>query len=316
MGGILNQIIGAGMGMALGNWNDERQLRQQGRLMNQQIIGQKEMTDYQNKAALQMWKDTNYWAQVEEMKKAGLNPALLYGMGGGGGATAHSASGNVTGGNAPTGGQEVIQGVGMGIQTALMDAQRKNIEADTKLKEATAEKTSGVDTEKTTAETTVIKATNELQKMDITLHEQTLWERINEIVSRSIEQQEKGIMAGMDREIKDKTIQDNIDIIKTTALKVMVEKRLLDAQITLTEEQIKKISAEIWTMVTNAQTAQGHLNVQQAQQQFENNWETIIGKGAVHAIGGLIQVLPFAKFLQGTRPPQIKGFGGGNKKSY
>lgn len=316
MGGILNQIIGAGMGMALGNWNDERQLRQQGRLMNQQIIGQKEMTDYQNKAALQMWKDTNYWAQVEEMKKAGLNPALLYGMGGGGGTTAHSASGNVTGGNAPTGGQEVIQGVGMGIQTALMDAQRKNIEADTKLKEATAEKTSGVDTEKTTAETTVIKATNELQKMDITLHEQTLWERINEIVSRSIEQQEKGIMAGMDREIKDKTIQDNIDIIKTTALKVMVEKRLLDAQITLTEEQIKKISAEIWTMVTNAQTAQGHLNVQQAQQQFENNWETIIGKGAVHAIGGLIQVLPFAKFLQGTRPPQIKGFGGGNKKSY
>ena len=31
--------------------------------------------------------ETNYPAQVEQMKLAGLNPALAYGMGGGGGVT-------------------------------------------------------------------------------------------------------------------------------------------------------------------------------------------------------------------------------------
>ena len=45
------------------------------------------------------------------------------------------------------------------MQMSLLDAQKKNIEADTKLKEADANKTSGVDTEKAGAEIKILEAT-------------------------------------------------------------------------------------------------------------------------------------------------------------
>lgn len=89
------------------------------------------MTDYQYAKQLQMWKDTNYNAQKEQLKMAGLNPGLIYGMSGGGATTTGSGSGSVTGANAPTGGREVQDIIGMGIQSALLKAQKENIEANT-----------------------------------------------------------------------------------------------------------------------------------------------------------------------------------------
>lgn len=131
-------IIGAGMGLLLEGHNDRRQLKQQEKLQALQMAGNKEMTDYGYNKQLQMWKDTNYSAQVEELKKAGLNPALLYGMGGGGGTTIGSGTGGVSGAAAPSGGREVIDATGMGMQLALLKAQKENIEADTKVKLSTA----------------------------------------------------------------------------------------------------------------------------------------------------------------------------------
>ena len=81
-------LIGTGMGLLLEGHNDRRQLRQQEKLQNLEIKGSKELTDYNAAKQLEMWKATNYPAQVEQMKLAGLNPALAYGMGGAGGVTA------------------------------------------------------------------------------------------------------------------------------------------------------------------------------------------------------------------------------------
>lgn len=146
----VNPIVGAGMGLLLGNKNDERQYEQQEKLQGLQIKGQKEMTDYNMSKQLQMWKDTSYRAQKEQMKIAGINPALMYGMGGGGGQSVGSANGNVTGGQAPSGGGEVQAMTGMGIQTAaqlaLITAQKENIEANTVKTKTEAAKIGGVDT--------------------------------------------------------------------------------------------------------------------------------------------------------------------------
>ena len=90
------------------------------------------------------------------MKAAGLNPALLYGNGGGGGATATGGTampGQGSPGSAPGGAgpqaikSQIIEGAGMGIQLGLMNAQKRKLEADAAKNEADAAKTAGVDTE-------------------------------------------------------------------------------------------------------------------------------------------------------------------------
>lgn len=127
-----NQGLGTIFGMALGAYNDRRQLKQQERLQNLQIEGQKNMTDYNYSKQLQMWKDTNYGAQKAQLQAAGLNPGLLYGMGGGGGATVGGASGSVQGANAPAGGQEIMGMMMQQAQLKLLEAQTRktNTEAD------------------------------------------------------------------------------------------------------------------------------------------------------------------------------------------
>ncbi len=77
--GLISQGVGGLMGMGIGAYNDNRQEVQQRKMQNLQIQGQKEMTDYNAQKQLQMWKDTNYSAQMGELEKAGLNPALMYG---------------------------------------------------------------------------------------------------------------------------------------------------------------------------------------------------------------------------------------------
>lgn len=145
--------VQAGMGLLLQSQADKRQMKQQEKLQELQMKGQKEMTNYNTAKQLQMWKDTNYPAQVEQLQKAGLNPGLLYGMSGGGGTTANISQGSVDGGKAPQGGREIQDMIGMGIQSALLIAQKENIEADTEKKKIEAAKTAGVDTKNVAADT-------------------------------------------------------------------------------------------------------------------------------------------------------------------
>lgn len=127
--------IGTGLGLLFQGANDRRQLRQQQKLQDMQIQGNMQMMDYSMAKQLQMWKDTSYGAQKDQMNQAGINPALMYGMGGAGGQSTGNAQGSVTGGQAPGGGGEIGMGLQNAAQLALMDAQRKNIEADTANKE-------------------------------------------------------------------------------------------------------------------------------------------------------------------------------------
>ena len=93
------------------------------------------MIDYSKNADYNMWLKTNYPAQKEQIKAAGLNPALLYGMSGGGGATIGGGAPSVTGSGAANPNSAAAATTGMGImnqaQLALLDAQKKNIDANT-----------------------------------------------------------------------------------------------------------------------------------------------------------------------------------------
>lgn len=252
---ILGQLgmMGAGalLGNAMGISQDRRQYNQNVKNQNLQIRGQKEMTDYQMKKQLEMWEKTNYNAQKIQMQKAGLNPGLMYGMGGGGGVTANVGAGNVGHGAAPSAGGEPTAVMGMGLQMGMLQAQIENTKALTdKIKAETPNV--GLTGENIKADTAnkglqgeLLKTENELKKVDLTVGQNTVWERVNEILSRSIEQQERGIQAGIQTEIQQRTIEDNVNKIKAEAINTGLQGVAIQKGIQLTEEQTRKIGQDI-----------------------------------------------------------------------
>lgn len=138
---IIPAAIGAAASIASMATARKRKKKDQG----MQIEGNKEMAEFNRKQQMKLWEDTNYSAQMAQMKKAGLNPGLMYDAGGQGGVT-QAQAGNV---DAPKGQEEEtgLEAVGMGIQAALAKAQAKNLEANTKKAEAEAKNIAGIDTE-------------------------------------------------------------------------------------------------------------------------------------------------------------------------
>ena len=100
--------------------------------MNQarELRGQRKALAQQNAAAMDIWEKTNYKAQMGQLEKAGLNPGLIYGMGGAGGTLGGSSA--TAQGAAGTGAMDIAGAA----QIALLNAQRENIEADTENKRA------------------------------------------------------------------------------------------------------------------------------------------------------------------------------------
>jgi hypothetical protein len=123
--------------MGLQQQNQEKLNAQQ--MQNQQLLNQ-QGSDLQ----MDMWNKTNYEAQIAQMKAAGLNPALMYGMKGGGGTTTGSQSGgSASGGSAAGGNAPAPQQMDIGnlIQAALASAQIAKLNAETKNLQTTTEST-------------------------------------------------------------------------------------------------------------------------------------------------------------------------------
>lgn len=278
---IGGSAVGAGMGLLLQGVNDRRQLKQQQKLQDMQITGQQQMTDYNMKKQFEMWKSTNYGAQMEELKKANLNPALIYGMGGGGGMTAGSASGNVTAGTAPTGGREVQDMMGMGLQLQLLKAQKENIEADTKNKlgDAANKPIIGKNIETSTASLAQgienQKAAEELTKIQTNIAKIDEWikDRSKEEATEIIMWQAEKILNEVDNlareNIVDKaTMYDRIKLIKTELATKALTNELIKA--TTKTEKLKPELLKAQTKTEEGKPAIQDQEIKLMQQQVES----------------------------------------------
>lgn len=154
VGGLVSGAIG-GIGSLLGIGSrkekkareaEEREHQRQLEYMGLQARYNKEQAEYSTELSKEMWDYTNYENQVKHLKEAGLNPALLYGQGGGGG----SAAG---GGTAAGVGLPTSTGVGMGIQWEQMEAQKELAKAEAAKTNAEAAKLMTTDTENVESET-------------------------------------------------------------------------------------------------------------------------------------------------------------------
>lgn len=126
---MIPAAIGAVSGIVGGISANKRAKKAQ----QQQVKDQQMLNEEARKGQLDIWNKTNYKQQVQHLKDAGLNTALLYGQGGGGGATT---------GAAPTGAASKADvtpiTTGGTMELGLMNAQKKVLETQAAKNEAEA----------------------------------------------------------------------------------------------------------------------------------------------------------------------------------
>lgn len=250
--------IGAGIISDTYNWitGDARNKR----MMKLQEEAAKRMADYNKNIQLDIWNATNYGAQKAHMEAAGLNPGLMYGMGGGGGATTGSPGGAMP--------ESARANIGMGISSgsnaaelALLDAQRKNIDADTKLKQVEANKKSGIDTEEGKAR--IASLTQGIQN-------QKALEAMNKVET---------LLKETELKIQGETFEARADYIEYMARKMFREVQIADdAQYvshTTRQDRVNIVKAELATIgimneLTKAQTGQAKSQTQLNQRTISN----------------------------------------------
>lgn len=229
-GGMIGGAIGAIGGMLDigGNRARRKQIEQQGKLNDLNAKTAKELADYDNAGKLKMWNDTNYSAQMKHAEQAGLSKVAV--LGGSGGGTQGASVGSVGGGNASDEAstknannaqtQTIMQ---MMAQTALLGAQKRNVEADTDLKKADATGT-GVDTG--------IKLET---KADV----------LKDVAYRASEQVEKYREQFNKAQISEETQRAEIARIKAEAVGEGIKNELMKQGITLTKAQVGAIAENL-----------------------------------------------------------------------
>lgn len=263
LGGVSNLVGGIGSGisnqvtdMLFGNSNRKKQLKQQQKLTDMQTAAKRDLMAYEQQLNFKHWQDTNYSAQVEEMKKAGLNTALMYGSAGGGGQSSGTGDVSVTGGQADS------NQMGYALQLQHMQSQIELNKALANKEEAQAEsisKTTPVEVKKGE------EAINLMQSQIDNLFE----EKLNKQTYRVALELENSIKS-IQTEVLSATKEVNIENAKQS-LKYLTEQTLLlekdnyikegtkNAIIQQQNELVKNVVAD--TLVKNTQ---GRLNETQA----------------------------------------------------
>ena len=289
-------LISGAIGMIGGAISDRRNYKNQLKLMERQQqynkeLGEinqgyaKEMAAINQQYALQsgeqshlynqeMWDYTNYENQVKHLEAAGLNPALLYGQGGGGGAsTAGGAVGNGQGtaGQAPSGGSpqaiksQIIEGAGMGVQLGLMEAQKEALKAKAAKDNADAEKTAGADTELT-------KSLTELNKIEMDVKNMS----IEEIAAKakywgdlSTESWQRARVLAKEADFREATFEDSVKKVAYETQGSLIKNLETLSNIKLNDAKIQSLNENIAIAWYNAAT--GRMNATTAADKVAND---------------------------------------------
>lgn len=287
------QAAGGIFGLAFGGASNKQQFKQQKKLTRLQLDAQQQMTDYNMMKQLEMWDKTNYKAQMQQLAKAGLNPGLIYGMGGGGGATASITGGNVGGGQAANHAGAMASMGATAAQMGLLRAQKENIEADTENKKATTPKleaetksiTQGIENQK--AQEELLKIQGGIQGVEEHIAKMTQ----NQVVAR-IGTELRTLTAQMhiwerQNKIDANTADEKIGIIEQELAEITARVLLTKAQTGKTKEETDKIAKEIGQMAQRLQNETDQVAIQQQLANFETNFGKQLGGVAATVLQAL-----------------------------
>ncbi len=313
-------VIGAGMGLLMEGHNDRRQLEQQKKLQELQMAGSKDMAEFNRKQQMKLWEDTNYKAQMAQLKLAGLNPGLIYGMSGGGGATAAAAQGSSpTGANAPMGGGEgmaLIQaGAERAMQLRLLQAQKENIEADTANKRGDAANKPLVGAN-LSANTELAKIEAQIKNIDAEIKGRTIEDAIDIITAEAGRATFEALRTQRQNNIEQATMDATMTRIKAESIGALLrnantqaDTRLKGAQTTTEQEKPTQIRAETDAIATSI--VQHWRQLELEGKRITNDEIRRLTEGANisdQVLDGIQTILLLRAAGKTGRPTEIKGF--------
>lgn len=227
---------------------EERQLQYEKDKMSYQAYLNRVQGLYGNELAKSMWDYTNYENQRKHIEAAGLNPALMYGNGGGGGATSQ-------GGNADGVSMGQTDAIAMGIQLRQMESQTALNLAQSEKVEAEAEKIKAEET-KTEEETTLTKIlqglkTNEADKV---------FREVQGIIQDNRKKLAEANVAEATQETQIQKLEKDLEAVKEGINNIKAK--------TDTEKELQnKIREEAWAIAENVKN--GRITAEAARQQAE-----------------------------------------------
>lgn len=244
-GNIGMQAMNFGAGILLQGLNDRRQEQQQQSLTNIQVRAQKDLANYNLEKQIELWQRTGYGPQVEQMVAAGINPALMYGMKGGGGQTAAANPGQVTGGQATGQQGEVMAMMQNNVQMQLAEAQIELAKSQAKKNNVEADKTAGVDTDEANtrieslkqgitnqqAQEAILKVEKNLKDIDLAIGNETVKDKIDFIKYNARMAETNLKIAEQNQYIDSQSMQDKLNTIHQTAIGAVLQNTLTSAMI-------------------------------------------------------------------------------------
>lgn len=264
LGGGIGGVVNMGMGLLGQAFGNQMQRGQQQALSDQQLAANEKLSDYNFANQLKFWQETNYPAQVEQLKEAGLNPALLYAKGGPGGSTGSPTSGMGMGIAAPSTNQAatMIESENAAADIRLKNAQAANIEAQTPqeanlMNAQIASITQGVQNQQATEILT--KAQTQLQNLQNTMQGATIDDQIAQIKATATEIEQQSQQAVRNNYIDANTMNAKIKTIQGIMLGTFLQNQLTQAQ----------------TGQANSQTNLNKQQIQESIQRIQQNWQNI-----------------------------------------
>lgn len=297
IGTAIGAIGGGLLGLFSGKKDNsaQRQLANEKELMGLQNQYNTEMAKGNQKRAMEMWDYTNYENQVKHMKNAGLSVGLMYGNGGGMGASTSGGQGSGVSNPGTTAVQQGLQAKMMGVQLGNVQSQTALNAAQAAKNMAEADKIKGVDTKAAEAsiDNIIAQTDNEKAKNGLIYAQKRMAEiqgdlnnaNIEEIgynirqIEKTIDLMNENITAAkISNEIAQATKKNQIEMSAINVLNGIKDALLKESQGKLTEAEAKAVTVKLaqgWKQLELGESGQA---LQKLLGEWNNEREYIIGR--------------------------------------
>lgn len=265
--GLATQAVGGLIGGALGlgttYLGNQMQLSQNQALLDQQTNYNENLSNYNLGIQEKLWQDTNYPAQVQEMKDAGINPAMMFakGMGAGGSTAANTVA---------TSQPSVQQNPALNIESMMSAGQKAAAQAAQTNNTVASTLNTEQDTKNKADQDVILQNEQVISKAQAEIADATAQDTI-QITRGSLQSILNNNMSSLAKGLIDQaTVDTNIEQAKGNLLQTGLKNILLKSETNLTNEQATAIATGLkqkWVQLNidqqNANTAKGQLQVSQ-----------------------------------------------------